>query len=800
MRFPKVLGVLVATVVLSGFGTAPAWSTADSGNPSPSPSVAGTDSPVRSAEGVPAPEPGPGEDRYVVTFDGDTNAAAKASELKAKGVRVGETLEHALKGAVVTATPEKAAELSRTGGVSSVRRDQRVTLDATQAPAPWNLDRIDQRTQPLSGSFTPETSGSGVDIYIIDTGIRASHLDFGGRVTAGWTAFADKPATEDCNGHGTHVAGTAAGGYFGVAKSATLVPLRVLDCDGGGWTSDVIAALDWIVARHQNNTPAVANLSLSTDGDSAVDTAIQSAINDGVTVTVAAGNKNTDACSFSPARVPDALTVAATDSFDGRAAFSNFGTCVDLFAPGVKIASDWMTADNAVAELNGTSMASPHVAGAAAQLLALHPSWSPAQVASALTAAATTGTVTNRGAGSPDRLLYAGPNDSNGSVSVAGGFVARAPYRQLDSRNGTGGVSTPLGPGQTITITVTGRGGIPASGVSAVALNVTVTQPTSAGYITAHAGGTTGPSTSNVNYGPGQTVANFAITPLNNGTVSFTNTSNGTVQLIADSSGYYLSGLPTQAGSFTSLSPARLLDSRDGTGNVTGPVGPGQTITFTVAGRGGILPGASAVAMNITVTEPSSSGFITAHAGGTTPPGTSNVNYGPSQTVPNFALVPVSVDGKVSFTNTSNGTVQLIADSFGYVLGGTPTAPGTFKSLASPARQLDTRTGVGGVTGPLGPGQLIAVKVTGSNGVPANNVSALALNITVTEPTSAGYITAFAGGTALPSSSNVNYGPAQTIPNFAVTPISTDGKIAFKNTSNGTVQLIADTFGYYLGG
>ncbi|WP_461165381.1 RHS repeat-associated core domain-containing protein [Arthrobacter sp. R4-81] len=386
-----------------------------------------------------------------------------------------------------------------------------------------------------------------------------------------------------------------------------------------------------------------------------------------------------------------------------------------------------------------------------------------------------------------------------GGPAAAGAFVAKTPFRQLDTRNGTGGVTGPVGAGQTVRLKVTGKGGIPATGVSAVALNITVTAPTADGNITAYAGGTPQPSTSNVNFVAGETTPNFAITPVGaDGTVSFTNNSNGTVHLIADTSGYFLAGTPTVAGAFDAKTPFRQLDTRNGTGGVTGPVGAGQTVRLKVTGKGGIpASGVSAVALNITVTAPTAAGNITAYAGGTPQPSTSNVNFVAGETTPNFAITPVGADGTVSFTNNSNGTVHLLADTSGYYLAGTPTDPGAFDAK-TPFRQLDTRNGTGGVTGPVGAGQTVRLKVTGKGGIPATGVSAVALNITVTAPTTAGNITAYAGGTPQPSTSNVNFVAGQTTPNFAITPVGADGTVSFTNNSNGTVHLIADTSGYYL--
>ena len=244
--------------------------------------------------------------------------------------------------------------------------------------------------------------------YVIDSGIADGHHDLGGRVRSGFTAIDDGRGTHDCAGHGTHVAGTIGGTAYGVAPAVALVAVRTLDCEGGGETSGVIAGIDWAARDHRKGTPAVANLSLSGPAGENVDAAIRGLVDDGVTVAVAAGNEDDDACDSSPAREPTALTVAATDRDDRRASFSNRGSCVDLFAPGVDIVSDWYSGDTATEELSGTSMAAPHVAGAAALLLGADPGLSPAQVADRLLGSATAGVVRGR-RDTVDRLLYVGP-------------------------------------------------------------------------------------------------------------------------------------------------------------------------------------------------------------------------------------------------------------------------------------------------------------------------------------------------------------------------------------------------------
>ena len=310
--------------------------------------------------------------------------------------------KHALNGFSVEMSEADAEAMSQDYRVLFVEEDGVMTADATQTNPPWGLDRIDQRNRPLSGTYTYNWTGSGVRVYVIDTGIRTTHTQFGGRASNVFDAFGGSGA--DCNGHGTHVSGTVGGSTYGVAKSALLRGVRVLDCNGSGSTSGVIAGVNWVTQNHIN--PAVANMSLGGGASSALDSAVNSLSNSGVPIAVAAGNSNVDACGTSPARAVNAITTGSTTSTDARSSFSNFGTCLDIFAPGSSILSAWFSSDTATATLSGTSMASPHVAGVAALYKQANPSASAATVRNAIVNNSTLNVVTNAGSGSPNRLLY----------------------------------------------------------------------------------------------------------------------------------------------------------------------------------------------------------------------------------------------------------------------------------------------------------------------------------------------------------------------------------------------------------
>jgi subtilisin family serine protease len=356
----------------------------------------------------------PETERYIVRYSDDVDASTEAETLEASHPEI--EIEHVYNNVFegfAAALPEDEVERLRDDPrVVSVEEDIELSVfsDATtQMSPPWGLDRTDQRYRPLSNTYTYRSTGTGVTAYVVDTGIRASHTEFSGRVAAGFTAIADGRGTSDCNGHGTHVAGTLGGSTYGVAKAVTLVPVRVLDCSGFGDLSDAIAGLNWIIGHQPGDVPAVVNISLGGGPSSALDAAVQAVVDAGSPVVVAAGNDGQRACDVSPARLPAAVTVAATDSTDHSPNWSNYGSCLDLFAPGVSILSAWRTSNTATATLDGTSMAAPHVAGFAATLLAAQPDLTPSEVATWITSYSTTKVVTNAGSGSPNRLLYAPP-------------------------------------------------------------------------------------------------------------------------------------------------------------------------------------------------------------------------------------------------------------------------------------------------------------------------------------------------------------------------------------------------------
>ena len=376
---------------------------------------------------------------YIVVFKdaavGAADVGRRTSEkAAATGAKVEYTYTAALRGFAGAMSERAARRLAAEPDVAYVTQNHTVSLAATQTPVPsWGIDRIDQRDLPLNNSYTYPNTASNVRAYIIDTGIRITHTDFGGRAIWGTNTVGDGNNT-DCHGHGTHVAGTVGGTSHGVAKGVQLTAVKVLSCSGSGSFAGIVAGVDYVTSNHTSG-PAVANMSLGgTGSNAALEDAVRNSIADGVVYAIASGNSNSDACNFTPARTPEAITVNASDINDARASFSNFGTCTDIFGPGVNITSAWNTNDTATNTISGTSMATPHVAGVAALIYSVNTGFTAAQVWSRMQTDSTPNKITNPGTGSPNRLLFVNNGGQPGGPTVT----------NPGNRTGTVGVATSL--------------------------------------------------------------------------------------------------------------------------------------------------------------------------------------------------------------------------------------------------------------------------------------------------------------------------------------------------------------------
>ncbi len=429
--------------------------------------------------------------RYIVVFKSEVDDVdGEASQLSARyGAAIRHTYKSALKGMAIELSDAKVAALRAEPSVAYVEQDQVMSINLTQSSATWGIDRIDQRNLPLSGTYTYGADGTGVTVYIIDTGINFTHTEYAGRAFKGIDEVNAGGTAADCNGHGSHVAGTVGGTLYGVAKNVRLVAVRVLDCSGSGSTTGVIAGIDWVTANKV--LPAAANMSLGGGFSAALNTAVENSIKSGVVYGIAAGNSSADACTFSPASAPSAITVGATDILDGFASFSNFGTCVDINAPGVNITSAWIGGNTATNTISGTSMAAPHVVGAAALYLQVNPTATPLQTRNVLVSNGTPNKITSLPSGTPNTLLYsafitAGPtppvanftstcsqltcNFDGSSSTAAAGATYSWTFGDATSGSGVTTSHTYAGPGPySVTLTVTD-----ANGTSSKTSSVTV--------------------------------------------------------------------------------------------------------------------------------------------------------------------------------------------------------------------------------------------------------------------------------------------------------------------------------------
>jgi subtilisin family serine protease len=721
---------------------------------------------------VPAAQADTGTDTYVVQFKNTISASAVTPSLLGGDARA---LNH-VHAAVAKLSAAKAAALARNPNVKSVRKSSRIKATGQETNAPWDLDVLDSRAGVTDTTYTYPNTGTGVTVYVIDSGLTPTHAEFASAHILPGINFvqASDPATScgknrpadttvdpadtlDQAGHGTAVSSLVVGAKYGVAKDATIVPVRILDCDGGGNTPDVTSAVDWIIGQHAaDGTPAVVNMSFGADFVAAdLDAAAQSLIDAGITVVVAAGNSNMDACTTSPARVPAAITAAAVTSALVEPAWpngqsTNWGSCVDMYAPGAGVVvAKWDTpAGGAYAD--GTSFSSPLIAGGAAQVLADHPTWSPAQVAADLSSRATYGVVT--GARSVNKLLDVGP---------------------IGTFDGTAPTISPL-------VRV---GDLATSTLHWTPVPTTVTYQW---YLDG-------------NEIPGATAATYRAVDTDQGsslTVTVVGSYPGYADVTGDSAPVVVTP-PPSPGLVIPLAPARILDTRFGIGGTTGPLYLNQTVTLPVQGKSGVSETAKAVLVNITCTEPTANGYVTGHASQTPAPFVSSANFTAYRNSGNLALVPVGVDGAIAFTIgiVPGAHVQIVVDLQGYVAGGGEATEAGAVVPIEPSRLVDTRKST-----PVQPFGTLDVPVAGILNVPAD-ATAVLIHVTVTDPTgSGGYLTVYPKGEDRPYTANLNFLPGQTIPNLVVAKVGAAGSVSIYNFNTGTSQVVVDIQGYVTGG
>lgn len=704
---------------------------------------------------------------------GATCATAGTTQCTISGLTTGETYSFTVTvtnsmGTSPASAPSAPVTIGSSGGAR------------TTFPGSWGLDRIDETDLPMDGLYSTANRGDGVIIFVVDTGI-SPHSEFGDRLLPGYDTVGDGNNSVDCHGHGTHVASTSAGSNYGVADDALLVAVRVLDCGGGGTTSGVVAGLDWVAGYELDGMRGVVNMSLGGGASSVLDAAVARLVDGGVTVAVAAGNEAQAACNVSPAREPSAITVGASDRYDSRAWFSNYGSCVDIFAPGVDIIGAGLGSSTDTASMSGTSMASPHVAGAAALVLSAYPSLSPAEVNDVLAGDATPDVIAGPGVGSPNLLLMV----AGDSLPIDG--IPSAP-KQVTATASDASVTVSWLPGATsnrdiATFVVTG------SPTGSCTANAVTRDAEHSCEITGLVNG--------VEY-------SFTVTAIDTAGTASPMSAAATATPVApapiddpvddpvDEPADDVAAEPVIAA----IAPERMVDTRQvtATGTPAKRVGGSNILELPVLGRSGVPDeGVAAVAMNITVTDTEvgpEGGYLTVFPCGSTVPNVSNLNFSRGQTVANSVIAPVSDSGTVCFY--VYGEAHVLADISGAVMDGAG-----FRTV-QPSRRIDTRSGLGDVPAAPVEYSILEVPMLGRSGVPASDVTAVSINLTVTgtvAPEVGGYATVFPCDADIPNASNLNFTTGATVPNSVISPLSADGSLCV--FVYGSAHVIIDVNGAF---
>lgn len=716
------------------------------------------------ADGAPADTVTPGA--YIVVLDEGSTAADVAEVAEAadrEGAEVGGTVDGVVDAVMVSDATAVVDVLADLPSVAYVEPDAvwRAADVTTQNGASWGLDRVDQIARPLNGTYRYAGTGAGVRAYIMDSGIRAGHSQFGGRVVGGYTTLSDGRGTDDCDGHGTAVAGIVGGATYGVAKQATLVPVRVLDCDGFTTVFEVLDALEWIAADAV--APAVVNMSLGGPRSLAVDTAVRNLVSSGIPVVAAAGNDGADACNGSPSGERAAITVGATDRNDRRPEWSDDGPCVDLFAPGVDVTSAGLASDTASVAVIGTSFSAPYVAGAAALLLGSDPGMTAPDVAAAIIGTSSPGLIANpigtpaARPGTPNRLLR---------VALPSGFVPQPPLRIAEA--------VPVNGGTSVTVALPSQ--VPA-GVTAVAVNVTVSATTATTYVSvcpAEVSSASCRTSSSVNAYPGRDVANLAMPLVGDARALRVYNNAGSARVSVDLVGWFV---PAGGAELVAQPPDRDDDDRP-------RIGPGDSAVITLDST---PPGATAAAVRVTVAD------VTANTYLSVCPVAQPVSECSEQStlnsrlrdIGNLAIVPIDADGRIRLFN-NRGEVTALTDVVGFFV---PEGGGARYTAMAPTRVLDRRA--------IGPAAALTESMAALVPTAATAVSA---NVTVAGASTTSFVSVCPAGTSVAAcrgTSTVN--PYPNVDTASTTIVATGPSAGLLYANNaGSSLLFTDVQGYFL--